>query len=66
MPGARLALTASPDVAASSDEGQRDDDGEDGRKTGAEASPMEIDEGKTVVELIQGDICRLMIDLVGD
>ena len=49
VPGARLALTASPDVTASGDEGQRDDDSEDGGKAGAEASSMEIDEGKTVV-----------------
>ena len=45
VPGARLVLTASPDIAASSDEGQRDNDDEDGQKTGAEAGPMEIDEG---------------------
>ena len=53
VPSAGLALTAAPNVAAPGDEAQGDDDGEDGGKAGAETGPMEVNEGKTMVGLVQ-------------
>ena len=64
--GARLALTAPPNIAAPDDEAQGDDDGKDGGKTGAETGPMEVDERKPVVGLVQVHVCRFVVDLVGD
>ena len=66
MPGPGLALAMSPDVTATGDECHRDDNGEDGRKAGAEASPVQVDKGKAMVGLVQGDIGEFVIDLVGD
>ena len=44
MSGARLVLTAPPNVVAPDNEAQGDDDSEDGGKTGAETGPMEVNE----------------------
>ena len=66
MPGPGLALATSPYITATCDECHRDDDGEDGRKAGAEASPVYVDIGKAMVGLVQGDIGGFVIDLVGD
>ena len=64
--GARLAVAATPDVAAPGDEAQGDEDGENGGKTGAETGPMEVNEGKPMVGLVQVYVCRLVVDFVGD
>ena len=64
--GVRLARNAPPDVAAPGDEAQGDEDEEDGGEASAEAGPVEVDKGEPIVGLIQVDVRRLMVDLVGN
>ena len=55
-----------PDVAAPGNEAQGDEDEEDGGEASAEAGPVEVNKGEPVVGLIQVDVHRLMVDLVGN
>ena len=63
---ARLPLAAAPDIAEPCDERKGDNDGEDRRETGAEACPMQVDEGESVVRLVQVHIGRFVADVVSD
>ena len=64
MAGARLTLSTPAENAAPSDEHPCQDNGEDGRQTGAERRPMYVDEGKSIIGLVKVDVTGLVVDAV--
>ena len=60
-------MTSTPaEIATPSDEQSCQDNGTDGRQAGAEGRPMNVDEGKSIVGLVQADVTRLVGDAVVD
>ena len=63
MPGTRLALTTAFEIAAGGDGEAHHDHGQDGGQSCGESCPVEINQGKAIVGLIQRDVCGRVGDL---
>ena len=51
-----LALTTSLEIAAAGDDESDQNHGEDGRESCAETSPVQVDEQKPIIGLVEGDL----------
>ena len=61
MTGARLVLPSTAQVATSRDEEDGEEHSEDGQEASAEAGPVQINERKSVIGLVEMDEAGLLV-----